>query len=177
MKKEFLTVSAAVLLAVTACNNDTSNTAKSDSVVNTTTTEAATPMTNTTTYRLENRKLVSLGSSKPITLRYDTVHYYYVDANTNEQPMGYYYDPETKDTFDYRGYHVNNALVYRNGDYTLDETRLMDDEYNTEARNYTSKSADGTKVKVNENAYKEKTDSSKIKITDRKTKVKVKNPE
>ncbi|MFP5039366.1 hypothetical protein [Parasediminibacterium sp. JCM 36343] len=180
MKKSILVTSAAAVLMVVACNNNTTPAnavaPNADSAVTTTT-------TTKTVYskrRLEGTKLVDIQNNKTIVLKYDTVHYYYVDAATNEPPKSYYYDEATKDTFDYRGYLVNNSLIAKDGNYTVDEAKLMDNPYNVEVKKdmvivTAPDSAVSKKMKDNGNAYKEKTDTSKVKITSRKTKIKIKN--
>lgn len=184
MKQRLTLFTAIAFLGIAACNEGTKTTTTTDSTVvvpaNGTTT---TTTTTVTTRKLNNKEVIVLGSNKKVRLVYDTVHYYYVDAATNQQPTGYYYDPETKDTFDYRGYNLNNALMYKNGSYTVDESKLMDNSYNMEIKNenhtvVVPSNTDGEKkIKENDNAYKEKTDTSKIKITDRKTKIKIKTPQ
>ncbi len=177
MKTQFSLASATAILMLAACNNAETTKVNADSSVTTKTT------TTTTRYakrNLENRSLMDIKTNKEIVLRYDTVYYYYVDATTNQRPTSYYYyDPSTKDTFDYRGYIVNNSLVLKDGNYTVDEVKLMENPYNLEVKQDippASTEAVSTKIKDNGNAYKEKTDTSKLKVTDRKTKLKIKKP-
>ena len=182
MKKNFTLLAAIAIVGVVACNDANKNSSTSDSVVVIPDNSNTTSTTIVRTRVLDNKEVIVLGSNKKLRLRYDTVHYYYVDAATNEQPISYYYDPETKDTFDYRGYNLNNALVFRNGTYSINEEKLMENSYNIEIRDgnktvITNSNGEETKIKENVNSYKEKTDSSKIKITDRKTKTKIKVPQ
>lgn len=187
MKKKLTLFTAIAIFGLAACNDATNNKSTTDSVVvvpnNSNTTATTTTTTTVTTRKLNNKQVVVLGTNKKVRLVYDTVHYYYVDAATNLQPSGYYYDPETKDTFDYRGYNLNNALMYKDGKYVVDEDKLMNNAYNMEIRDEShtmpapNSTTDEKKIKENENSYKEKTDTSKIKITDRKTKIKIKTPQ
>ncbi len=177
MKKQLLLASATILV-LAACNNGSENTStNADSVTKTTTTTVT-----KTTYsknRLEKAKMVDIKTKKEIVLVYDTVHYYYVDAATKEQPKGYYYDEVSKDTFDYRGYIVNHSLILKDGDYMVDETKLFENPYNVEVKNDIMLAPEANvnkKIKDNGKVYKEKTDTSKIKITDRKTKIKITKP-
>ncbi len=170
MKKQFFLMGAAAILALAACNDNasTDTTTKTDSTLaptdssvtttTTTTTRSATPIAN-----FERRTFYNVKTKKPVKLRMDTVLHYYVDVATNQQPDYYYYDPAAKDTFDYYGRVLNNALMYNNGDYTLDETRIVMPADNT---------SDNTKIKATDNRYKEKTDTSKVKVTGNKMKVK-----
>ena len=186
MKKKFLLASASIIM-LAACNSgtdkttttsDTTTVANADSVTKTTTTTVS-----KTTYskrRLETAKLVDIKTKQAIVLVYDTIHYYYVDSKTMEQPKSYYFDEATKDTFDYRGYLVNNSLILKDGDYTVDETKLFDNPYNVEVRSNISATPAPAevdkKIKTNGNSYKEKTDTIKIKVTGNKTKIKIKDP-
>ncbi len=186
MKKTFLLTSASLII-LAACNSNSDKTTtntdstiavNADSVTKTTTTTVS-----KTTYskrRLETAKLVDIKTKQAIVLVYDTVHYYYVDSKTMQQPKSYYFDEATKDTFDYRGYLVNNSLIMKDGDYMVDETKLFENPYNVEVRSNITAAPNPAevdkKIKTNGNSYKEKTDTSKIKITDNKTKIKIKNP-
>lgn len=175
MKKQFFLMGAAAILALAACNdNATDTTAKTDSTVTTNpgdTTIQTTTTTTTTTKTVrpianfERRTFYNVKTKKPVKLRMDTVLHYYVDVTTNQQPDYYYYDLAAKDTFDYYGRVLNNALINNNGDYTVDETRIVMPADNT---------SDNTKIKATDNKYKEKTDTSKVKVTDNKMKVKKK---
>jgi len=169
MKKQLFLMGAAAILALAACNDnastETTNTdstlaATDSSVTTTTTTRTATPIAN-----FERRTFYNVKTKKPVKLRMDTVLHYYVDVTTNQQPDYYYYDPSAKDTFDYYGRRLNNALMYNNGDYTVDETRIVVPTDNTTG---------DIKIKTTDNKYKEKTDTSKVKVTDNKMKVKKK---
>jgi len=174
MKKQFLLIGAAIMMGFAACNDNstTDSTTSTDSAVTTNAgdTVISTTTTTTTTVRpienFERRTFYSVKTKKPVKLRMDTVYHYYVDASTNQQPDYYYYDPATRDTFDYYGRRLNNALILTDGNYTVDETRLTMQTDNT--------STGDLKVKAKDDKYKEKTDTSKVKVTGDKMKMKKK---
>jgi hypothetical protein len=204
MKKYFVMMSAIAALGITACNDNSSSTkTTTDSTVHNTTTNGSdtsnlnggstttttTTTTTVTTRTLENRSLMAVGSNKPAKLTYDAQHKYYVEQGASNQKGSYYYDPTTHDTFDYRGYNVNNALIYKNGQYSTDESKLMSNSYNVQlsdslkaAGNTDNGAAGGSgttgsgnmKIKQDGNSYKEKTDSSKMKMDNHSMKVKTK---
>ena len=199
MKKYLFLLSTVALMGLASCSDDTSKTTTttgSDSAMKTTTTPAmdtangsttsstttkTTTTTTVTTRSLENRSLMTVKSNKPIKLVYNPTKHYYVDATTNKQPViMYYYDPSTNDTFDYRGYIVNNALMNDNGNWKVDETKLMANPYNVTLSD-SIKLAPASdmptgkmKIKQTDDKYKEKTDTSKVKVNDRMMKVKTK---
>ena len=174
MKKQFLLIGAAIMMGFAACNDNstTDSTTSTDSAVTTNAgdTVISTTTTTTTTVRpienFERRTFYSVKTKKPVKLRMDTVYHYYVDASTNQQPDYYYYDPATRDTFDYYGRRLNNALILTDGNYTVDETRLTMQTDNT--------STGDIKIKAKDDKYKEKTDTSKVKVTGDKMKMKKK---
>ena len=137
MKKQFFLMGAAAILGFAACNdNGTSSTTTADTTVATNpgdTTIQTTTTTTTTTKTVhpianfEHRTFYNVKTHKPVKLRMDTVMHYYVDVTTNKEPDYYYYDPASKDTFDYWGRILNNALINNNGDYSIDEMRLSSD--------------------------------------------------
>ena len=176
MKKQFFLLGAAAILGFTACNdNATSNTTKTDSLatqpgdttIQTTTTTTTTTKTVHPIANFEHRTFYSVTTKKPVKLRMDTVHHYYVDVITNQQPDYYYYDPATKDTFDYWGRRLNNALIDNNGAWTIDESKL-DAEYNTTTP-ATTTTMDTSSTSTNPNS------KMKMKQKDDETKTKIKN--
>lgn len=208
MKKYIFLFSAVSILGLASCSDDASKTTTTTTATDTsmhatttpamdsantssTTTTKTTTTTTVTTRSLENRNLMTIKSNKPIKLVYSPAKKYYVDAATNNRPdVMYYYDPSTNDTFDYRGYNVNNALIGNNGSWKVDETRLMSNPYNVTLADSikmmstsnmssdnmsTGNDASGkVKIKQKGDSYKEKTDTSKIKINDKMMKVKSK---
>ena len=176
MKKQLFVIGAAAVLGCAACNDNgsTSNTTKSDSVttqpgdttVQTTTTTTTTTKTVHPIANFEHRTFYNVKTHKPVKLRMDTVMHYYVDMSTNHEPDYYYYDPATKDTFDYWGRRLNNALVNDNGNWTLDESKI-DAEYNTPSTTATSDTASMNTTNPNS--------KMKIKQKDDVTKTKIKN--
>src|SRR4051812_44750070 len=118
MKKIMLSFfSCAVLIAASSCNNDQSTTTTTDSSTVSTPaeqvgTETTTQTTTTRTRTIQlnpSSSYVDLTSGKKVRLRVDTVTKYIVNEVTN-QPISYYIDPSTNDTFDRQGRIVNMAL-------------------------------------------------------------------
>lgn len=178
MKKQFLLMGTAAIIAFSACNDaSTDSTTSSDSAtVNTTTTTQTTtgPTQGTEIANFSSRSFMDVKTNKPVKLKWDTERRYYTDE-TGNQP-NFYYDPATKDTFDYWGRRLNDYLIYDNNEYTVDESRWSttnDMSGTTGDRTSDTKiKTDDTKVKVKDDKYKEKTDTSKLKVTDGKMKVK-----
>ncbi len=199
MKNYIFLLSAASIIGLASCSDDSTKTSTtttgSDTAMYTTTTPAtdttngSTTSTTTTTTKttttvttrsLENRNLMTVKSNKPIKLVYNPAKHYYVDATTNKEPtIMYYYDPSTNDTFDYRGFIVNNALMNNNGNWKVDEVKLLDNPYNVQLNDsihvITAPASSGKmKIKQDKDSYKEKTDTSKMKVNDKMMKVKSK---
>ncbi len=57
----------------------------------------------------EHRTFYNSITHYPVKLRMDTIHNYYVDAVTLQKAHYFFYDPMTRDTFDYLGRKVNNV--------------------------------------------------------------------
>ncbi|RYD55781.1 MAG: hypothetical protein EOP56_14555 [Sphingobacteriales bacterium] len=91
-------------------------------------------------------------------------------------PVEFYVDMSTQDTFYGKtGAEVNNALLYTNGVYTIDEARMNGDYKETmEGDEYKFKSGD-TKIKSTDDEYKYKSGDTKIKINEDETKIKTGN--
>ena len=172
MKKQFFLMGAAAILGFAACNDngtstttntDTTATNPGDTTIQTTTTTTTTTKTVHPIANFEHRTFYNVVTHKPVKLRMDTVYHYYVDVNTNKEPDYYYYDPATKDTFDYWGRILNNALIDNNGTWTVDETRLSSD--------YTAPAAPAT----TDTATMNTNGKMKMKVKDDKTKIKSKS--
>jgi hypothetical protein len=183
MKKQFFLLGAVAIFSFAACNNngsDTTTTTDSTANANTTATTATStgPTTGTEIANFSSRSFVDLKTKKPIKLKWDAEKHYYTDESGN-QPY-YYYDPASHDTFDYWGRRLNNYLTYSNGDYTIDESRMSSSDMSTTTTADTSTTSGATggsgnmKIKAKDDKYKEKTDSSKLKVTDKNMKVKSK---
>ena len=172
MKKSFVVLAALSFIGLGACNNDekasTTTTTATDTAAKVTapdTSNGSTTTTTTTTTTVVTTKapqyrtsLMTVKTNKPIKVMYDTVHMRYVDVTTNKEPTTYYYDPETHDTFDYRGYLLNNALIYNNGSYSVDTVRLMSNQYNVVVRDSIVARMGKTKTKTKGDKTKVKTD-------------------
>ena len=177
MKKQFFLLgAAAAILGFAACNDSaTDSTTTTDSTAATTATSTATgPTRGVEIANFSGRTFMDVKTNKPVKLRWDAERYYYVDESGN-QPY-YYYDPATKDTFDYWGRRLNDYLIYDNNDYRVDESRIPSIDVNVSTTTDTSTSAasGNLKIKATDDKYKEKTDTSKLKVTDDKMKAKKK---
>jgi hypothetical protein len=129
---------------------------------------------------------VDLKTGKSLKLRVDTATKYVVDASSNE-PVMYYIDPATNDTFDRRGRLVSRALIRgTNGDYTVVESRITitsgndNTDNNNIAGSDTSSNAatdestqsGNSKTKIKDDLFKQKTDTTKVKMKNDKIKIK-----
>lgn len=195
MKKQLFIISSIFVLGTTSCTDtSTKMETKTDTATSAmtspgdTTVKTTTTTTTTTTIHpianFEHRTFLSVKTGKKIVLKVDTVHHYYIDVNTNQQPDYYYFDPSTHDTFDYKGRILNHALVYDKGNYNIDESKITDNSggtndagsaaqgnsgtsTSTDNSNGTSTSTGNLKIKQKDGMYKEKTDNSKIKIKEK----------
>lgn len=179
MKKQLFLMGAAVIFGFAACNdNGTSETTKTDSTttnsgdttIQTTTTTTTTTKTVHPIANFEHRTFYNVKTHKPVKLRMDTVLHYYVDVTTNKEPDYYYYDPAAKDTFDYWGRVLNNAIMMNNGDYTIDETRLSSGTTTEPMTTPATTTTVDTSSKMMNNDSK-----MKMKQKDDKTKIKTKD--
>lgn len=146
----------AAALSFTACNNDENadGTANSDSVTTTTTTEMG--GTGAVSY-------VDLRSGRTVT-KDEATGRYVDDAGS---PVDFYVDINARDTFyGMTGQNVNNALLYENGDWKLDETKVSSDNGQAEGSN------GDMKTKTDGDESKLKTDDVKVKTEGDETKVK-----
>lgn len=111
MKKQFFLIGSAIILFA-ACNDEssTSTTTDTDSTTTTSTTTSSIETGVTSETNFETRSFMDLKTGTPLTVRRDTVTYKYVDVNSGRE-VGFYYDPASSDTFDSRGYILNNSLT------------------------------------------------------------------
>lgn len=179
MKKQFFLIGTAAILGLSACNNDSTNsttntdstkTNMGDTTVQTTTTTTTTTKTYHPITNFEHRTFYSVATKKPVKLRVDTVNHYYVDVSTNQEPDYYYYDPATHDTFDYWGRRLNNALINNNGTWTIDESKLTEDNTMSNTSNMSNMTSDTAMNSNNMNNGK-----MKMKVKDDKIKMKTKD--
>lgn len=177
MKNKFGYLIVVASIGFTSCNNaENSAMETSDSTVSVSTNENSSQTGYVSPY-------MDLKTNSPVYIDRDSLSNNYLNRDTR-QPLGYYYDPITRDTFDSRGRIVNGALVLTNGDYTIEEARITsnDDAFKLKYDDMKVKiDDDGTKmkdddikIKIKDGKYKEKTDSTKIKIEDDEIKIKEK---
>jgi hypothetical protein len=172
MKKNLILIAA--LFFVTACNNSDSETTTTTDSLATNAEASESAETNTTASSSaslesfdESASYVSLTTKKPVKVKKDVTRGYVVDYETNEPLNYYFYNPATRDTFDWSGNVVNGYLMRGNdGAYKLDESRWrvkVDSDGDIKA-----KDGDDTKIKIDASTgeAKIKTDSTKKKSKD-----------
>ena len=182
MKKQFLILAAASFSVLVSCNNNDNAVVESttDSMVTSTTTastDVAPPITNN-----GMPVFYSLETMQPVVVVEDEKTHQYVDATTL-QPVTYYYEPISRDTFDMRGRLVNDALILTDGKYSLDDAKIKsnDNAFKIKSDEWKMKwgtdgdnkmKNDSIKIKDKEDKYKVKTDDIKIKDKGDKYKIK-----
>lgn len=147
MKNSFALMSAAVLLALSSCNNNKNNTASTDSI---TTESTESQNVSTASYEVVPGNYVNLNTGKTVHIIRDPQTGYAMDSIANT-PVEFYINPSTNDTLYQNGMIVNHSLVKTNGKWDLSED---------------------AKVKIKDDKVKIEDDSTKIKVTDDKTKIK-----
>lgn len=197
MKRNFFSILAvSAIFSAVACNTPGTDTTTDSTTVSTasdnTTSETVAGSSGSAESSFdESASYVDLTSGKTVKLRRDTTSGFIANYETNE-PVLFYYNPVTSDTFDRSGRVVNNYLVrdpqgvYRvdeerwktkvdeDGDAKVkdgDETKIKSDGNEPETK---IKTAD-SKEKVDENSYKSKSTEGKVKVKDDKVKVKPNN--
>lgn len=174
MKKNLVSfVGVLSVLGFMACNSNNDSTTTTDSA--STTTETA------TTNEASGRSYVNLSTGSSVKIKKDSVSGYAVNEETNE-PVSYYIDISTNDTFDRSGRIVNNALIKgADGSYTVDESRVKvktQGDGDVKMKDEDSKvklDADGNNTKVKTNDYKMKSDEEETKIKSDTGKIKMKH--
>ena len=177
MKKQFMVLAVTSFSLLIACNDNSSTTTDSttDTMTTTRTTASADNMAATTNSD-GMPVFYSLDTKQPVQVVEDEKTHQYVDVSTHE-PLGYYYEPISKDTFDARGRLVNNALTLTDGKYNLDEAKIKsnDNAFKIKTDEWKVKygkdgdnkmKSDEMKIKDKGDKYKVKTDDTKIKVTD-----------
>ena len=122
MKKIFLpAVAGLAMLTFASCDSGTTDETTTDSVVTETTTSSM--ETSGSTIDMD-ASYMDLSSGKTFTIARDTVTTYYVNRETRE-PVLYYVNVATNDTFDRSGRWINGALIKMDdGSFSVDESRL-----------------------------------------------------
>jgi hypothetical protein len=158
MKKLLMLSFAATLLMFTACSdNNSEDTAGTDDSTSLTTTEMSTAGTGASDAYID----LKTGS----TVTKDEASGRYVDASGN--PVDFYVDVNTRDTiYASTGQNVNNAVIYDNGEWRVDEGKVKIDGDEMKYKN------GDTKVKVDGDEYKSKSGDTKVKVDGDESKVK-----
>lgn len=180
MKKFFLPMIVGVsVLSFASCDSGTTSETNTDSL-STTESSAATETPASTASLDLNASYMDLSTGKTFSIDRDQASGSYVNKETR-QPVLYYVNVATNDTFDQSGRWVNGALTrLENGTYEVDESRLKtkvdedgdikvkdgdDTKMKIDGNEEEAKlKTDGSKEKVDGDKYKKKTDTSKTKI-------------
>ena len=80
----------------------------------------------TDTGEMQIPEYYDLQTNRPVDVLKDTNSHQYVDLSTHK-PLVYYYEAISHDTFDIRGRIINNALILKDGKYSIDETKIKSD--------------------------------------------------
>jgi hypothetical protein len=166
--KKISFLSAALLLALSACNSNKNNTADTDTL--STSTESQSNMsTSNASYEVKPGSYVNLKTGKKVYIIRDPQTGYAMDSIARV-PVEFYFDPSTHDTIYETGAVVNNSLIKTSsGDWSLSEDAKM--KFNGDKM----KMKDGdTKIKTNGDESKVKSGDYKQKVDDNGS-VKTKN--
>jgi hypothetical protein len=159
MKKGTILFTLVLSAGLGACNNNTGANGDATDSTGETTTLNAHMNSNTDS----QGQYVDLNTGRSV--KRDNATGRYVDDAGN--PVDFYVDVNSKDTFyGENGKNVNNAVIYTNGEWQLDDTKIKID-----GDEIKMKSGD-TKVKMEDDEYKRKTDDSKLKADEDGVKVK-----
>ncbi len=165
MKTSFKILSLAVLsTAVIACNNKGAEDGDSD----TTMMSESTEMSTTTTAQVVPGTYKNLNTGKTVYIIADPETGWAIDS-ISKVPVEFYID-NSGDTLFQTGLVVNQAIMKSDGKWVLDETKIKRDGNDIKIK-YT----DGSKVKMENEDLKIKTDAGKIKVDDDTVKVKPNN--
>jgi hypothetical protein len=150
MQKRTILFALVLSISLGACNND----ADSNGDITDSTSESSTLNADMNSNTENQGQYVDLNTGKSV--KRDNATGRYVDDAGN--PVDFYVDVNSKDTFyGETGKNVNNAVIYTNGEWQLDDTKIKVD-----GDEIKMKSGD-TKVKMEGDEYKRKTDDSKLK--------------
>lgn len=171
MKKTFWSFTALAAIFLTACggsdsgeNTDTLSAAESTTTTSVADNGSSNPNGGTT------RQYKDVYTGSDVQLEKDPATGYYMNVQTH-QPIDFYTDPATADTFDMRGRVVNSAIIRdKSGRYKVDETKV---KFQSDG-DLKIKDAEGNKAKLETDgdAKFKDADGNKIKIDDGKVKVK-----
>lgn len=165
MKSSFKILSLAVIsTAVIACNNKGADDGSSD----TTMMSESSEMTTTTTAQVVPGTYRDLTTGKTVYIIADPQTGWAVDSIT-KVPVEFYVN-DSNDTLFQTGLVVNQAIMKADGKWMLDETKIKRD-----GNDIKIKYSDGSKVKMEDEDLKIKTEAGKIKVDDDTVKVKPNN--
>lgn len=166
------------VLSITSC------VAFATSCSNSTAEETTTTDNMSTTETIETPATTS-AYIDPVTgteVAYDAATGYYVDAAG--EPVAFYVNTSSMDTFYGKGVNVNNAIIHNGNDWEVDEAKVKIDgdeikikhadgsKTKIEGDEIKVKNADGSKTKMDGDETKIKTGDTKIKSSAEGTKIK-----
>jgi|GEM_PF-2275828 len=192
--RKLLSVTLALGTAcLAACDSGTDTTTTNDSTATVVTNETSGSTDQTITMSAnpplsETDTYLDLKTGKTFKVRKDSQSGIYVGENM--EPLDIYVNTNTRDTFSGpEGLLVNNALIFSNGAYTVDELKVKrngegykakseDGEYKEKSNENEYKLKDGSvKVKANENEYKYKDKDAGVKVKSNENETKIKTPD
>jgi hypothetical protein len=157
-----LGIAAAAAIGFTSCGNDNEETLTS---TDSTSTSSMGEMNASTDAggATASGSYVDLKTGKSV--RRDETSGRYVDESGS--PVDFWVDVNTRDTFyGSAGTNVNNALIYENGDWRVDDSKVKVDGDEVKMKDAAGK------TKVDGTDYKDKTSDAKVKSEGDETKVK-----
>lgn len=165
MKSSLKVLSLALIsTAVIACNNKGAG----DGDTDTTMMSESSEMTTTSTAKVVPGTYKDLNTGKTVYIIADPETGWAVDS-ISKVPVEFYID-NNGDTLFQTGLVVNHAIMKSDGKWTLDETKIKRD-----GNDIKIKYSDGSKVKMEDEDLKIKTEAGKIKVDDDTVKVKPNN--
>lgn len=114
MRNQFIYVFGATIFFIISCNNTSTTSADNSS---------ATPIAKVDSNEIQMPEYYDLETSRPVDVTMDSITNQYEDISTNKS-LTYYYDGVSHDTFDIHGRIINNAIIFSNGKYAIDETKV-----------------------------------------------------
>jgi hypothetical protein len=153
--KTNLSFMCAAVIALAACNNNSSTTAESDSLA------TETPVANTR-YEVRSGNYVDLSTGREVYVVPDPETGYAMDS-ISRTPIEFYINTQNNDTIYKTGAVVNSSIVRTDGKWSLTEdakTKMEGDEY-----------------KYKDGDYKVKVDGDETKIKDGETKTEIEDGE
>lgn len=138
--------------------------------VETTTSDSLQTSASAKTSSSDESDYIDLNTGQKVRINYDSVAFITTDVNSGN-PIQFYVNTITSDTFDTKGRLVNNALLRVENGWQLDEARMNDNEKYKSGDLKIKTKGDEIKIKTDDAKMKSDGDKSKLKTDD----VKIKN--